>query len=398
MPTNEELMAQIEELKTSLATTNRKLKEVEDFAQTHIGLDWGTSGVHAPHPNQSIDTGEYGGGIMRLDRYGIQVLSQGGSRSAFFFFDDQFQPNPNTPTNPSGTPLSALIGIADRELAQPYSQISNYSTAGTATAEHSTLAEDDTNDKAVIQSYVNVGSDIATVRHEMDGGRTFAQLLLSNTVFRLASFTSDPGTLGDGDIWYRSDTDTVHARVNGVTVDLGGGGSSMPMPPIVSTMNWHCVGEQLSANSVAAAASAVWPTANTAIYIPLLVTEDITVTKLWWHNGATASGNVNMALYTGAGAQVSGTETGSTAQGTINVIQEVNIADTALTAGLYYIAIVMDNTTGTMFRHSVGAAINRAMGLATEAGVFDLPANATLATANSAYVPICGIATRTAVA
>jgi hypothetical protein len=334
--------------------------------------------------------------IPRLDQNGIQILSKGASRSAIFFFDDHFEVDPNSPT--AGEPVAALIGFIDGDAAAPIAQLSKYANSGTATAEHTAIAENDTNDAAIIQSYVNVGSDLATVRHEMDGGRTFAQLLLSNTVLRLASFTSDPGTLGDGDIWYRSDTDTIHARVNGVTVALGGGGGSMPMPPLVSSLGWHGLGKEM--RDFGTVASATWPNTNQAFYIPITVTEDITVVKLWCFNGATASGNVNMSLYDSSFAQVANTEIGSTAQAGTNVVQEFNITDTALTAGLYYLAIVMDNTTGTIFRRQAPVGTFEyltVIGMATEGAAFNLPATATPVAVGFDFAPLCGLSTRTLV-
>lgn len=164
----------------------------------------------------------FGGNVMQLDNNGAQVLTRGAAKTAFFFFDDKFQPNPNSPTNPSTTPFSAVVGITDRDAAQPYSSVSFDSFSGTATSELKAGTEDDTNDNAYTQSYVNVGSDIATVRHDMDAGRTFAQLILSNTVLELASFTADPGTLNNGDVWYNSTTNLLKARINGSTVTLGG--------------------------------------------------------------------------------------------------------------------------------------------------------------------------------
>lgn len=173
----------------------------------------------------------------------------------------------------------------------------------------------------------------------------------------------------------------------------------MPMPPLVGTENWHCLGTQLAAMASAAPASGANPTANLAYYIPVLVTEDITVTKLWCRNGSVVSGNVNMALYTSAFAQVANSEIGSTAQAGTNAVQEFDITNVALTAGLYYIAIVMDNITGTFIRYGPSGGAAQSWGLAQEAAVFDLPATATPADiAASAFIPVCGIATRTQVA
>ncbi len=37
---------------------------------------------------------------------------------------------------------------------------------------------------------------------------------------RLWTKTSDPGTVADGDVWYRSDTDDLKARINGVSLEI----------------------------------------------------------------------------------------------------------------------------------------------------------------------------------
>jgi hypothetical protein len=303
--------------------------------------------------------------LPRFDQYGVQIQTSAAQTAAIFFLE-------NFVANPIGSyPQAAHFGQVSATT------VLNMLTAALSASSASTL------------SLVHTGTT------------STLQFLSTNQVpaiIMTPGAAGDPASLQDGMLWYNQTTNKFYIRVNGATVELGGGGSSMPMPPVVGTDSWHCVGTQLTANSIAAAASATWPTANSACYIPLLVTEDITVKKLWWLNGATVTSNINMALYTAAFAQVAGTETGSTAQAGAGVIQEVDIADTALTAGLYYIAIVMDAAAaGTVTRYSVTTAQSRSWGLASEASVFDLPANATLADP-IATLPICGIATRTQVA
>lgn len=175
------------------------------------------------------------------------------------------------------------------------------------------------------------------------------------------------------------------------------GAGQMGMPPLVGTQNWHCVGDIIAAGNAAAAVSATYPTADLAIAMPIKVTEAITVKKLWCLNGATVSGNINMALYNSAFILVAGSETGSTAQAGTNVIQEFTITPTGLTPGLYYVSLVMDNTTGTLFRYTFGTAGAKYAGIYNQASSFDLPAVATPATAGT-YVPIMGLSTRDLVA
>lgn len=211
----------------------------------------------------------------------------------------------------------------------------------------------------------------------------------------VATADNTPARLAVGTDGYVLTADSAQSA--GVKWAAAGGGS-MPMPPIVNTFSWHGVGSQLL--TAVAPTSQTWPTANKAIFVPITVTEDITVVKLWCLNGATASGNLNMALYDSAFAQIANSEIGSTAQTGTNVIQELNITDVSLAAGLYYIALVFNNATATVFgRVSPFATTEglQSLGMFEQTSSFDLPATATPAALSSNLIPYCGIATRTLV-
>lgn len=172
----------------------------------------------------------------------------------------------------------------------------------------------------------------------------------------------------------------------------------LPMPALVGTENWHCLGTQLAASSTAAPTSATWPAANRALFIPLLITKGITVVKLWVLNGPTVSGNIDMAIYNST--YVRQVSIGATAQAGVNQIQEFDIADTALSAGIYYIGIALNNTTGATYRYT-SAGVTGAIqtwGMAEQAAAFALPNPMVPADITDFYIPICGIATRTQVA
>lgn len=333
----------------------------------------------------------YGANVQQLDNNGQQILSGSGGTTMVYFV-------PELSSDPNNEDIKSRIqGVNSATLAELVadSSITSLGLQGKVF----TYASNQANDVAGIRLdpltpdiVQNTNIDVYAQR-----SNTFGNMVLTNIVFRLGSFTSDPGSLADGDMWYRSDTDKLYFRANGATVELGGG-SSMPMPPLVGTDSWHCLGTQLAAAGAATPASATYPAANRAIYIPLVVTKDITVVKLWCVNGGVTSGNIDMGIYNSAFArQVS---IGSTAQAGAGAIQEFDIADTALSAGLYYIGIAMDNTTGTLYRYTsaIGGFHFQAYGLAQEASAFALPATATPADFATAYIPLCGIATRTQVA
>ena len=171
------------------------------------------------------------------------------------------------------------------------------------------------------------------------------------------------------------------------------GGVSMKMPESISSHSLFSCGPVLAANAAAAPASATWSAANRALYLPFIVTETITIVKLWVLNGATASENIDMGIYNPTGVrQVS---IGSTAQSGTSDKQEFDIADTVLTAGIWYLGIAKDGILGTVFASSGGQALLSA-GAYIQASAFALPATATFATASgfTIGIPVCGMSTR----
>lgn len=172
-------------------------------------------------------------------------------------------------------------------------------------------------------------------------------------------------------------------------------------PPLV-TIHPHSLeslGDLLAAGGGSALENAVslaYPGANRAILVPFTVLAGpITVVKLFALNGATASGNIDVGLYDSAFTRI--VSAGSTAQAGTNAMQEFDIADTVLGAGRFYLAVAMDNTTGTLFR-STFASGSRMMftGCAQMAAAFPLPATITPASVSvSNYIPIVGLTTRT---
>lgn len=136
--------------------------------------------------------------------------------------------------------------------------------------------------------------------------------------------------------------------------------------------------------------SAVWPSANLAIFIPFRLAVPQIATRLFWSNGGTVSGNVDAGLYSEDGTRL--ISTGSTAQAGVSAIQTVDITDTLLGLGSFYLALAVDNVTATIARLVFStAAANKVLGLAEQAAAFALPANATFATVGQAYIPLVGV-------
>lgn len=150
-----------------------------------------------------------------------------------------------------------------------------------------------------------------------------------------------------------------------------------------------------TAASVTGTASVAWPAANRAIYMPMWIPAPYPVAKVWWANGATASGNTNLGIYAGSGVLLA--STGSTVQSGTTVVQSVTLS-LLLTPGLYYFALIHSNTTGTFRRVTATSTVSAATGIAQEAvGSLTLPATMTPAAMTSSYVPVCGITSITTI-
>jgi hypothetical protein len=137
-------------------------------------------------------------------------------------------------------------------------------------------------------------------------------------------------------------------------------------------------------------ASAVFPTANKVLYIPIRIPSPVLIQQLYIINGAAVSGNVDMGVYSRDGTKL--ISSGSTAQAGVSVKQQFNVTDTLIGRGVYYLAVTLDNIVGTLTRAAPAIATLQSMGLLKETpGGFGLPANATFGTYADAYYPACGI-------
>ncbi len=142
----------------------------------------------------------------------------------------------------------------------------------------------------------------------------------------------------------------------------------------------------------AADVSTVWPTANKAYIYPFQVVYPTYARQLSWFNGGTASGNVDMGIYDASFAKV--VSTGSTAQSGTNAFQTVNITDTLLLPGNYFMALAMDNTTGRVFGINCPTSVMAAHGCGEMATAFALPSTFTWARIATAFMPDMVISTQ----
>lgn len=133
--------------------------------------------------------------------------------------------------------------------------------------------------------------------------------------------------------------------------------------------------------------SAVWPAANRAYYLPVVVETPCTVYKMMVFPSV-QSGNLDVGIYSEDGTRL--VSKGSTAVGTAGAIQVIDITDTPLNPGIYFLAINVDNTTAAFLRGGTGGAdFYRSCGIQQQAvGAVALPSSTSFGNPSSAYAPL----------
>lgn len=136
--------------------------------------------------------------------------------------------------------------------------------------------------------------------------------------------------------------------------------------------------------------SGTWPATLRALYFPIRTAREALCSQFWWYNGAAVSGNVDAGIYSLGGRKLA--STGSVAQAGTNAVQLADVTNFWLPPGAYYLALVVDNTTATMFRLAPNLVPLRSTGAAQQllAGL-PLPTTFTAAALASAYAPAFGV-------
>lgn len=166
--------------------------------------------------------------------------------------------------------------------------------------------------------------------------------------------------------------------------------------PLLTPYHKESIGADIAFNTTTIQ-SRTWTTANLACYYPFYLPSYSVVLKLWWVNGGTATGNVDCGVYTEGGTRI--VSTGSTGQSGASAIQEVNITDTTLAPGRYYMALACSSASSTIRSGLPNTNQCRSMGVLEQATAFALPSTATFAQVSaSRNMPLAGLAFRTQVA
>lgn len=180
-----------------------------------------------------------------------------------------------------------------------------------------------------------------------------------------------------------SDISSTLTNTNTTITSLGAA-----TPLIISPNSRLSIGPELAAIG-AAWASGITFSSNDRCYIPFSITETKTAISAFTANGSgTIAGNVEVSIYSEALAKL--VSTGSVAHAGASAMQILSLADTALTAGRYYMSFSLDDGTTTMFRTTTLADMYRPLGVLFEAAAFTAPATATPAVMDN-NIPMFGI-------
>jgi hypothetical protein len=135
-------------------------------------------------------------------------------------------------------------------------------------------------------------------------------------------------------------------------------------------------------------AAAAWPTANKAIYMPIIFRYPVTLTSISCIAG-NGTGNYDLGFYDGYSKVrlSSSTSTAMTATGTktLTFSQPLRV-DAGRT---YYGALALSSTSGTIYRFSTNLGFGIMCGVGQETSALPLPAAATPVTlTTSGYFPL----------
>ena len=73
--TPEEMERKLDALASENAALRRRLTDLEESVDSHVGIDYGATQQLSPHPNIQVATVEYGGGVGQLNADGIDFKS-----------------------------------------------------------------------------------------------------------------------------------------------------------------------------------------------------------------------------------------------------------------------------------------------------------------------------------
>ena len=156
------------------------------------------------------------------------------------------------------------------------------------------------------------------------------------------------------------------------------GGYGYTVPPMVSLLT-PVIGHW-DAGYIGAPTSQTYESAQRAVYFPIVIPAPCVARRVWWANGATVSGGatIEVGIYASLsyapGAKL---VSGSATQGSASQVQFVDVTDTVLPPGVYWLAILSSSGTNTTFLGALTNTSSDAGERFQEASLGALPSTAT---------------------
>ena len=136
------------------------------------------------------------------------------------------------------------------------------------------------------------------------------------------------------------------------------------------------------ANYATSAGTGAW-TANRAVYLPVVVHQPLTLYSICVLV-ATQNGNVDAGVYNWRGTRI--VSNGGVACGAAGT-QTIDVADTALARGWYFLAFASDSATAVFYNSAASAVNINACQVQQQASAYPLPATATFVAYATAILP-----------
>ena len=219
---------------SSNGQVQRRLENLERKWAAHLFLDAWQSNQEFPHPNQSISTLLFFEGNGRLNtENGFQIVAPFGASEVPGI---SWQPELSQDADPIWPNVRMLTSLDQ-------SPVGEYSAFGTFQAEaEETLYEASIRVRSLSDGTAGGPANIVQMRANGFPSTAITATLTGDPVASTGHFTIANGPLGlpaspsdfsnltvDGMLQYRTDTDVIRARINGVTVDLLHTGSVIPV-------------------------------------------------------------------------------------------------------------------------------------------------------------------------
>lgn len=160
----------------------------------------------------------------------------------------------------------------------------------------------------------------------------------------------------------------------------------LPPFPVVHTYSQEALDLSYLAMATGATGT-VTVVQNQAYFYPFRLDVGATAMKLYYITGPTQNGNVDMGIYDSQFNAV--ITSGSTAQGAANTLNALDITDTSLPPGNYWVAFASNSATATVFANADGDELS--MGVLpyyVQASAFALPTTTATPVKSTAASPV----------